>query len=73
MTTGHSVLAKMRWRWFGLALLLWLIDQAVKYQTWHWPAFNIADICISLAALILILGELLNRRGPVQSGKSRAI
>lgn len=172
MTTGHLVLAKMRWRWFGLALLLWLVDQAVKYQvmrtmqlyesipivagfnwvfvmnagaafsfladaggwqryflsvvamgvtvalvavlwrgvaskldalayalliagamgnatdrvrhgavvdyvdlywqSWHWPAFNIADICISLAALILIFGELLNRRGPVQSGKSRA-
>ncbi|MHB1197994.1 MAG: signal peptidase II [Polaromonas sp.] len=27
----HNPKQFMRWRWFGLALLLWAIDQAIKY------------------------------------------
>lgn len=26
------------------------------WRNWHWPAFNFADICVSLAALLLALG-----------------
>jgi signal peptidase II len=28
----------------------------VYWRTWHWPAFNVADICVSVAALLLVLG-----------------
>lgn len=30
------------------------------WQTWHWPAFNVADIAICLGAAGLVLDELLN-------------
>ena len=170
--TPSTTEAKIRWRWFGLALLLWGIDQAVKYavmrtmqlhesipivtgfnwvyvlnpgaafsfladaggwqryffsviavvvsvvmlvvlwrgvasqlealayallmagalgnatdrvrigavvdyidlywRTWHWPAFNVADICVSVAALVLIVSAWQNRSTPLNNGKRRA-
>ena len=30
----------------------------VYYNTWHWPAFNLADSAISLGAIILIIDAL---------------
>jgi signal peptidase II len=30
----------------------------VHYATWHWPAFNIADSAICIAAVLIIFGEL---------------
>lgn len=30
----------------------------VYYQSWHWPAFNLADSAISLGAIILIIDAL---------------
>ncbi len=27
----------------------------VYYQTWHWPAFNVADIAISLGVFLMLL------------------
>ena len=170
--TPSTAEAKIRWRWFGLALLLWGIDQAVKYavmrtmqlhesipivtgfnwvyvlnpgaafsfladaggwqryffsviavvvsvvmlvvlwrgvasqlealayallmagalgnatdrvrigavvdyidlywRTWHWPAFNVADMCVSVAALVLIVSAWQNRSTPLNNGKRRA-
>lgn len=32
----------------------------VYYQTWHWPAFNIADCFISSSAILLILFNLFS-------------
>ena len=26
------------------------------WGAWHWPAFNFADVCVSLAAMILLVG-----------------
>lgn len=31
------------------------------WRTWHWPAFNLADICVSVAVFFLILGNWRNR------------
>jgi signal peptidase II len=31
------------------------------WRSWHWPAFNLADICISLAALLLIASAWSDR------------
>ncbi|BDT66707.1 lipoprotein signal peptidase [Comamonadaceae bacterium OS-1] len=30
----------------------------VYWRAWHWPAFNFADICVSVAALLLVLGPM---------------
>ena len=30
------------------------------WQSWHWPAFNLADIGIVVGAAMLILGSLLS-------------
>ncbi|WP_291513527.1 signal peptidase II [Abyssibacter sp.] len=32
------------------------------WQTWHYPAFNVADIAITLGALMLVLDMLLSSR-----------
>lgn len=32
------------------------------YQGWHWPAFNVADMAISLGAFMLLLDTIFNRR-----------
>jgi len=28
----------------------------VHYQNWHWPAFNVADMAVSLGTFLLIIG-----------------
>ena len=28
----------------------------VYWRNWHWPAFNLADICVCIAALLLVMG-----------------
>ncbi len=33
------------------------------WHDWYYPAFNIADICITLGAMLLILDELLRLKG----------
>jgi signal peptidase II len=65
-----------KWVLFGVALLfggalgnLW--DRLVRgkvldfldfyWGTWHWPAFNAADICLTSGAGILILLSLLGK------------
>jgi signal peptidase II len=68
-----------RWTRFGLALILGgaignIIDRArlgyvidfvdVFYQDMHWPAFNVADSCISVGVGLLVL-ETLRRREPI--------
>lgn len=30
----------------------------IHYQTWHWPAFNVADSAITLGALLLLVDAL---------------
>ena len=42
------------------------------WRTWHWPAFHVADICVSVAAFFLILGALKERPRSSDSGKPRA-
>lgn len=32
------------------------------WQDWHWPAFNVADIAITLGALCILLAALPSRR-----------
>lgn len=39
------------------------------WRTWHWPAFNIADICVSIAALLLIANTFRSRATPLEAGK----
>ena len=33
------------------------------WRDWYYPAFNVADICITLGAMLLILDELLRLKG----------
>lgn len=41
-----------------------VIDFLLFYwQNWYYPAFNIADSCITLGAILLILDEVLRLRG----------
>ena len=35
----------------------------VYYDTWHWPAFNIADSAITVGAVVLILEGVLKKEG----------
>lgn len=63
-------LKSMKHSWQSLYHLCWgavgnLIDRLaygyvidfldVYYQTWHWPAFNVADIAISLGVFLMLL------------------
>lgn len=35
------------------------------WRDWHWPTFNVADICITLGAVLILLASLhLRRRAP---------
>ncbi|PHY06514.1 MAG: signal peptidase II [Alcaligenaceae bacterium] len=41
-----------------------VIDFLLFYwQDWYYPAFNVADSCITLGAILLILDEILRLRG----------
>ncbi|MEI6837554.1 MAG: signal peptidase II [Alcaligenaceae bacterium] len=41
-----------------------VIDFLLFYwQNWYYPAFNIADTCITLGAILLILDEVIRLRG----------
>ena len=42
----------------------------VYYRAWHWPAFNIADMCIVIGVGWLILNFVLARRRCVRSVES---
>jgi len=30
----------------------------IHYQTWHWPAFNVADSAITIGAVLLLMDAL---------------
>lgn len=66
-----------RWVGYALSLILGgavgnLIDRVlhgfvidfidVYYETWHWPAFNIADSAITLGAIALLVDAFRPRR-----------
>ena len=34
----------------------------LHWKTWHWPAFNLADICITVGAAILIAGWIFGKK-----------
>ena len=41
-----------------------VIDFLLFYwQNWYYPAFNVADSCITLGAILLILDEIFRLRG----------
>jgi signal peptidase II len=35
----------------------------VYYQTWHWPAFNVADSGITVGIVMLIAYEIFGSKG----------
>ncbi len=37
---------------------------------WHWPAFNVADSCITVGAIVLLLGSFT--RQPAETGAPEA-
>ena len=39
------------------------------YQTWHWPAFNVADICIVVGVGLYLLNMYIARRKCLKSIK----
>jgi len=66
--------SKQRWLACGLALILGgalgnVVDRIIYgyvvdfidiyYQAWHWPAFNIADIGISIGAVMLLIDAII--------------
>lgn len=66
--------SKQRWLACALALILggalgnvmdriifgYVVDFIdIYYQTWHWPAFNIADIGISIGAVMLLIDAII--------------
>ena len=36
----------------------------LHYHNWHWPVFNVADVCICLGALLLALDAFFSAPGP---------
>ncbi len=34
----------------------------VYYREWHWPAFNVADSCIVVGAIVLVLAGMRNEK-----------
>ncbi len=66
--------SKQRWLACALALILggalgnvmdriiygYVVDFLdIYYQAWHWPAFNIADIGISIGAIMLLIDAII--------------
>lgn len=66
--------SKQRWLACALALILggalgnvmdriiygYVVDFIdIYYQQWHWPAFNIADIAISIGAVMLLIDAII--------------
>ena len=44
----------------------WVVDFLDFYvQRWHWPAFNIADSCITVGVAVLLIASMLRREGDV--------
>lgn len=43
----------------------------LHYGAWHWPAFNVADICISVGVMLYVLNWLLARRRCLRNVKSK--
>lgn len=42
----------------------WVIDFLDIYvQRWHWPAFNVADSCITVGVVVLLIASMLRREG----------
>jgi signal peptidase II len=79
---AYKLPPSQRWTQLALALIMGgavgnLIDRMIRgyvidfvdvyWRTYHWPAFNVADSCISIGVIMLIL-ELL-RPAPVESEK----
>lgn len=78
--------ANALWEGFAVALILggalgnvidrlwhgYVIDFIdLYYQSWHWPAFNIADSAITVGAALLILQSLLGQPVHKEEGKSK--
>jgi signal peptidase II len=78
--------ANALWEAFAVALILggalgnvidrlwhgYVIDFIdLYYQSWHWPAFNIADSAITVGAALLILQSLLGQPAHEEEGKTR--
>jgi signal peptidase II len=78
--------ANALWEAFAVALILggalgnvidrlwhgYVIDFIdLYYQSWHWPAFNIADSAITVGAALLILQSLLGQPAHKEEGKSK--
>lgn len=42
------------------------------YQSWHWPAFNVADSAIFLGAVFLILDAFKNPESEVQADEEKS-
>lgn len=53
--------------WYGYVIDF--ID--LYYQSWHWPAFNIADSAITVGAALLILQGLFGQSAPAEEDQSR--
>lgn len=44
----------------------WVVDFLDVYvRRWHWPAFNVADSCITVGVAVLLIASLLRRPGDV--------
>jgi signal peptidase II len=84
MVYAYRQPALARWQAVGLGILLAgtlgnLIDRVVRGQvtdfldlyvgSYHWPTFNVADICINLGVALLVLGSLATP--PVHEEQSR--
>lgn len=56
------------WDRVALGYVVDFID--VYYQQWHWPAFNVADIAISVGAAMLVIDSLRGeRRSKPEAGR----
>ena len=53
------------WDRVSLGYVIDFID--VYYQAWHWPAFNVADSCISIGAGMLIIDAIWFDRAEVST------